>query len=141
MLPVGWRERDYARLREEELEALYGFRTPSRPRRTSTRQVVWVSVGALSVAVLGFGLTQRQHPPRPVPQPSVLYGQPVQFADEDGACVDYELDAYGHWACGEFDGNMQHLPVITPPQYEGPCTHLLADQSRGRWVCLSSRQT
>jgi len=136
---VGWRDRDYARLREEELEALYGFRTPSRPRTISARQVVWTSVGVLGVAVLGFGLTQRQHPARPLPQPSVLYGQPV--AGQEGACTDLQLDASGQWACGEYTGTIEHLPVVTPAPYDGPCTHLVADQSRGRWVCLSSRQT
>jgi hypothetical protein len=139
---VGWQDRDWAKLRDDELDALYGFRQPPSGRSLSTRRVVWGATAVLVVAVFGFAYTQMPHAHGPVygvivPSPDVIYGQPTELSGELGVCTEMSTDASGSWQCISIDLNTRHLRVAPAAPYDGPCAHLSADQTSGRWVCLS----
>lgn len=136
---MGWQDRDWAKLREDELEALYSFRKPTPPRTMSTRRVVWTLVAIASTAVFGFGWTQRTVipavPPAP-PPPSAIFGFTTHSElFGDGVCVELLLVG-GRWLCGSIDLNASNVPVIRATPYNGPCSHLKVDGSR--WVCVEA---
>jgi hypothetical protein len=139
---MGWRERDWAKLREDELEALYSFRRPTPSRTLSTRRVVWTATAALSAAVFGFGWTQREVPPKPPaspPAPSAMFGIAAhESMFGDGVCTEL-LFIEGRWLCSTIELNNNHVPVIRATPYDGPCSHLKVDGSH--WVCLQARPT
>ncbi|MDX6441329.1 MAG: hypothetical protein QOE43_1058 [Gaiellaceae bacterium] len=127
---MGWQERDWAR-------------QPDDGAQMSLRQVVWIVVGALVLAVAGYAWTQLPHrtvPPYGVAptQPDVIYGQPTEQAGILGVCTEYEVAA-GAWRCNVVDLNSSHLRVARAEPYDGPCTHMSVDQTTGRWVCISVR--
>jgi hypothetical protein len=135
---VGWQDRDWARLRDEELEALYGFRKPADGRTLSTRKVVWTSTLVLTLAVFGFAYTQMPHSPRPAyvqPQQDVLYGDQTVL----GICTEYVADTTGRWQCTSIELNTNHLPVARARPFDGRCAHLTVDETMGRWLCVSDR--
>jgi hypothetical protein len=141
---VGWQDRDWAKLRDEELEALYGFRKPAAGRTVSHRKIVWSTVAVLVVAVFGFASTQMPHANAPgygvnEPEPDVIYGAPTELTGQLGVCTDMSVDLSGTWQCISVDLNTRHLRVARPAPYDGPCGHLSADQTTGRWVCVSAR--
>jgi hypothetical protein len=141
---VGWQDRDWARLRDDELDALYGFRKPpSGGRGVSTRWVVWGAVAAAVIAVSGFGYTQVPRTP-PVngvvnSGPDVIYGQPTAQGGLLGVCTEMSVDVTGIWRCTSIALNTGHTRVARAAPYDGPCAHLSADQTTGRWVCISAR--
>jgi hypothetical protein len=140
---VGWQDREWAKLDDGETEALYGFRAG---RRFSTRQVVWSVMAALVAAGAAFAFTHREHAAAApsyviTPAPEVIYGQPVVFAGSQAACVEYTVDTSGSWICSDIDPNIRHVRVAPAAPYDGPCAHLVADQSTARWVCASARPT
>ena len=100
---MGWQDRDWAKLHDEELDALYGFRKPASRPGLSMRKVVWTSVAALTIAVAGFAYTQRPQTPRPVygvqTQHDILYGDPTEQAGILGVCTEYVADTRGAWSC------------------------------------------
>lgn len=136
---MGWQDRDYAKLREDELEALYSFRKPTPPRTLSTRRVVWTLVAIASTAVFGFGWTQRQVPPpaqQATPAPSALYG--IAMHDDtfgEGVCTDLVFRD-GLWRCNSIEFNVRNVPVIRATPYNGPCGHLTINGSH--WVCVEA---
>ena len=142
---MGWQDRDWAKLRNDELEQLYGVRKPPESGRTiSPRRIIWGAVLVLVLAVAGFAYTQMPHPAAPVygelpAQPDVIYGNPAQQAGELGVCTEYVTDASGAWQCTVIDLNTRHLRVARAQTFDGPCAHLTADQPTGRWLCVSDR--
>jgi hypothetical protein len=132
---VGWRERDWAKLRDEELEALYGFRRPAPPRRTvSTRMVVWPVVGIVTTAFFTFAFLHRETAPPAQPtveRPSAVYG----YVWNDGplgrgaVCQELELVPGTGWRCDAAVVNIDNVPVIRPTEYGGPCGHLKVDDA------------
>jgi hypothetical protein len=127
---MGWQDRDWARQPDEQANA-------------SPRQVVWIVVGALALAVGGFAYKQLPHTPGPVygvtpTQPDVIYGQPTEQSGVLGVCTEYEV-AGTAWRCNVVDLNAAHLRVARAAPYDGPCTHMSVDQTTGRWVCISVR--
>lgn len=127
---MGWQDRDWARQPDEQAKA-------------SPRQVVWIVVAALALAVGGFAYTQRPHTPGSVygvtpPPPYVIYGQPTEQSGVLGVCTEYEFGGTA-WRCDVVDLNAAHLRVARAAPYDGPCTHMSVDQSTGRWICISAR--
>jgi hypothetical protein len=121
---VGWQDRDYARLHDEELNAIYHF------RRQRGSQVVGMVLGCIVVAVGGFWWTQR-HPH------SALYGSVVPSGPHAGSvCTEVEAtDANGEWRCDTYVPNLVHAKVYPALPYRGACSHM---KVAGRiWVCLT----
>jgi hypothetical protein len=59
---VGWRDREWAKLDDDELRALYGVEGAVASGRTGhARAVVWGAVAVLALAVAGFGATLLPH--------------------------------------------------------------------------------
>ena len=133
---MGWQNRDWARLSEDELEALYGVEP--RRRTLPVRRLVWGAVAVLCAAVGAFGWTQREQAPPPLPAapPDVVYGDEVGPLN---ACTEYELDAAGTWRCTIVTQNAPGTRISRAAPYDGPCAHLRADQTDGRWTCVSTR--
>lgn len=143
---MGWQDRDWAKLNEQELGALYGARTPQAGKRSINvaRWVAWSGIAALTVAVAGWAVTHRipRETPLPAvvtPAPDVIYGQPIVFAGVLTACTEYSADTSGTLQCTSIDANPRHVRVARAAPYDGPCADLSADQTTGRWVCLSVR--
>jgi hypothetical protein len=143
---VGWQDRDWAKLRDDELAALYSFRKSSRPEpRSSIRTIVWSGVVLLALAVAGFAYSQLPQSAigshAPALPPAVVYGELGTFFGESGACTEFELLATGSWRCDTFqpdDGPaLLHTRFARAAPYDGPCTHLKVDQTSAHWVCLS----
>ena len=131
---MGWESRDWARLSEEELEALYGV---ERKRSLPTRSVVWSALAILTATVAVFGWTQRTAAPPATPAPpDVVYGDALGPLN---ACIEYELDAAGTWHCTSISQNAPGTRIARAAPYDGPCAHLRADQTDGRWTCVSAR--
>ena len=143
---MGWRERDWAKLDDDELRALYGVERRAvaapaaavrRPppyllRRVSPRMIVWSLVGSL-VAAFALALPGMRHRLAPASGgPAVLYGVPGTL----GVCTEEEV-VVGQWRCMAWTVNADHLPVVTPRSYVGACAHARADQDSGAWVCVS----
>jgi hypothetical protein len=142
---MGWQDRDWAKLRDDELDQLYGMRRPPEGGRTiSPRKIVWGALVVLVLAVGGFAFTQLPHAPAPVygklpGEPDVIYGNPAQLSGELGVCTEYVVDRAGAWQCTVIDLNTRHLRVARAQTFEGTCAHLIADQPTGRWLCVSDR--
>jgi hypothetical protein len=139
---MGWQDRDWAKLDDEELNTLYGAR---RVAAFPTRRVVWAVV-AVVVAFGAFAVTHREHPPigspsLVAPTAAVIYGTPETFVGQPAACTDYQLGATGQWQCFVVQQTTGAQRVARAAPYDGPCAHLSADQTTGRWVCLSTRPT
>ncbi|HEX6788530.1 MAG TPA: hypothetical protein VF091_04745 [Gaiellaceae bacterium] len=127
---------------------MYGFRKPSASQsRPSLRTTVWICVSILVLAVGGFAYTQMPHDRNgaarsSAPTPAVVYGQLGTFSGEPGACTEYELLATGGWRCDTFQLQMGPMRDYTrfaaAVPYDGPCAHLMADQTSGRWVCVEA---
>jgi hypothetical protein len=159
---MGWEDRDWAKLNDEELRDLYGMspgqaRSPTRGRfsgrtTTSARQRFWIGVG-LGVLTLGLFLWSHRQTAAPlVPGaapalPTVLFGirgtdasVPSQTPEgTDAVCTE---EAFGastqQWYCLTWALNVRHLPVVQPAQYQGPCTHLVAATDQARWNCVGN---
>jgi hypothetical protein len=141
---VGWENRDWAKRDDNELANLYGV----APRRTRRLRVgVWSTIAVLLLAVGSFAYTQRTTTVSFVrtPQPDLLFGlrgtnQGIPSDDPGGtgtACNEEEYTAAtGQWTCLSWAVNIRNLPIVQPPAYVGPCTHLFADQEHARWICL-----
>ena len=141
---MGWRDRDWAKLDEGELERLYGV----VPANSSAKRMrVWCGLAVLVLAVGGFAYSQRSTPgmyAAPA-QPLVLYGirgrEPTVDELSPGGtrtvCTEEAFDtAAKGWTCLVWTLNTRNLPVVEPAPYEGPCTHLLAATDQARWTCL-----
>lgn len=139
---MGWQDRDWAKLDADELDALYGARPRSGTIRAGAAPAILVSaLLAVGVGYLQLGRGGAPAPAVAAPQPSVLYGQPTAFAGEATACTELKLSTTGRWACVAVAVNERHLPVVAPPQYQGPCSHLSVDEPTGRWRCLGNVPT
>jgi hypothetical protein len=141
---VGWQNRDWAKHDDDELAKLYGV-VPHSTRTVRIR--IWSTVTVLTFAVGGFAYTQL-----PTTEPFVAAGQtdllfglrgtnqrvPSDYPGGTGtACNEEEYTAEtGQWSCMSWAVNVRNLPIVQPPAYVGPCTHLLADQEHARWICL-----
>lgn len=153
---MGWQDRDWAKLTEDELRALYDVRhVEPAPSATSVlrqpvtkRSVVWACVGvAIAMTLmLASSLTRR---PAPVRQPyvpparAVLYGEPSVLGDGLGhpmACTDEEL-VDSAWHCVVWSLDTTNATIVRPQPYSGSCAHVRADQDLGRWVCLGDVQS
>jgi hypothetical protein len=156
---VGWRERDWARFTDEERRALYGggstgYLPPVAPptARLSDgnrlRAVVWSLVVVATLGTGGFAYSHRQvqapgHAPAP---PRVIYGDrgtdttvdPQAPGGTGTACTDESFDtAHGGWVCNSWELNVGALPVVRPQTFAGACTHVVADETSGRWTCVA----
>ena len=134
---MSWRDRDYARLRQDELAELYGYRPPARGRAVSTRVVVWTLTTFVCVLFFAFVLTHRESgmpAPPPVDAPTLLYGDAV---GADAVCTEYQYFQGQGWLCTVATVNSAHLPVYPAARYRGPCAHLrVVDRS---WACLDTQ--
>jgi hypothetical protein len=119
---------------------------PARSTRTE-RVRVWSTVAVLTIAFGGFAYAHRETaaPSLAAPQPNMLFGQrgtdqriPSDYPGGTGtACNEEQYSAgTGVWTCVSWAVNIRNLPIVEPPAYVGPCTHLLADQEHARWICL-----
>ncbi len=128
MVPALTRSRDAGTgLRDEELDALYGFRPPARGRSLSARKIVWSVVGPLVLTVADFAYTQVPHARPPAygvvpPASDVIYGIPTELAGELGICTDYVADRPGGRALGLRQ---------RPPHRHAPRPRGRADLTRG----------
>jgi len=107
---VGWQDRDWAKLGDDELDALYGTGVPSR--RFSVRQVVWSAVALLVVAGGAFAVTHREtgQPPAPLqltPAPTVIYGEPIMFEGTVAARTEFTQQPTGAMQCTTIDPKPQ----------------------------------
>ena len=152
---MGWQDRDWAKLTDDELYSLYGARrgrpalfapaapSPLRqpvPKRTLVWALVGVAIGATLLAAnhqLGFAPAPAQQPLVAAP-PTVLYGERSALSDESGhpmACIDEQL--FGStWHCMSWSIDTTNATIVEPAAYTGTCTHVHVDQDLGRWVCL-----
>jgi hypothetical protein len=155
---VGWRDRDWAKFTDDEWSALYGVRRRDRapeggdvvlPGYDRVRLAVWCAVAAsvLGVAILAYsgrpsgangGSSARA-------DPVVLYGVADSARQGVGpgglrmVCTEEALEpAAGGWTCLAETDNVNNVPVIAPHPYDGQCKHVVADQSRGVWLCLNA---
>jgi hypothetical protein len=162
---VGWRERDWAKFTDEEWRAVYGFDPARGPsyvppssagnvtRRTPEylRILVWSAVTALALGTAGlvYQHSAKMHlNSAAAVAPAVIYGIPGSANAGDGvfgpggagtACTEEDVDpTLGGWRCLSWQINQSNAPVIVPHAYDGQCSHLVADQSRGAWLCLSA---
>ena len=132
---MGWQQRDYARLNDEELEELYDIRRP----RTSGRGLVWTTVAVVTTAVFAFAYHERGGAVGTVDNgpPPVLYGTPVTQGIFAGyVCTELEyIPVSRTWRCDRYLGNQARVPVYPAAPYKGQCAHM---EVEGRdWVCLS----
>ena len=163
---MGWQDRDWAKFNEDELRRLYGVTRagggasdcpPAGPPdllrpvampRGATRARVW---GVIAVLVLVFGVFAYRHretaaPPVAAPGEPVLYGirgtdtqvDPMLPGGTRTVCTEEGFATGRGWACISWAVNDRDVPVVAPPQYQGQCTHLLADTTRARWLCLGT---
>jgi hypothetical protein len=146
---MGWQDRDWAKLNDSELEAIYGLsRRPSPIDRA--RVIVWTGIAILTVAVSALAIVARGEAPHGgsfavAPQPSVIHGirgaeDAADFAPggRKTVCTEEGIDRRsGRWVCMVWLLNENDLPVLAPSLYRGPCAHVLADQTSGAWTCLS----
>ncbi len=140
---MGWQERDWAKLTDSELEALYGV---VRPAATNVLRVrIWSGLAVLVFAVGGFAYTQRPAPtwaPQQATQVIGIQGTNRNIpADYPGgtntACTEEAYTAAEHrWACLSWAVDSRQLPIVKPAPYVGACTHLVADRNQARWTCL-----
>jgi hypothetical protein len=133
---MGWQDRDWAKLDEQELGSLYGGGGSKKPRRRSgvSRTILW-SVIVLVAALAGAYILGRPSSP-PVEGPTLIYGHAMTLGGQPAACVETAFNAELHdWICLTINGNPEHLPVVEPKAYVGPCADAVADQANGRWVC------
>jgi hypothetical protein len=144
---MGWQDRDWAKLGDDELEVLYAFRRSSRGRRVSTRALVWSCTAAMLLAVVGFAAYERPHGDSlfAPAQASVIYGYRGTSTAVDArapggldtVCIEMVQHVDGAWSCIDYWIDDRHVPVVVGHVYSGPCTHLRVDQQSGDWVCLS----
>ena len=135
---MGWRGRDWAKLSESELEALYGFRRPTPHRRSTLRVVVGTAVAVAVVAVVAYAALHQRPQAASTQTPSIIYGAPVTFDGNPSACTELAFNvARRGWACLALPINIEHARVRRAERYHGECAHLVADQQLGRWLCAS----
>jgi hypothetical protein len=144
-IEMGRQNRDWARL-DDELAQLCGV-VPKRTRHVRLR--IWSAVALLTFAAGAFAYTQRTTAATldAAQQPTMLIGlrgvdQRVGPEDPGGTGTVCSEETYGtesqQWSCLVWAINVRHLPVVQPPPYVGPCTHLIADRDRARWICLGT---
>ncbi|MGH2934038.1 MAG: hypothetical protein ACRDL2_05915 [Gaiellaceae bacterium] len=133
---MGWQDRDWAKLNEDELQQLYRI-----PVRRGVSPLVSAIAGIAMACTLAFAAyTQRPSRPHIPSTPAILYGERATFGDGEGggdpmACTD-ELIVNDSWHCREWSVDTTNAPIVEPKAYVGQCTHVRADQELGRWVCL-----
>jgi len=144
---VGGRDRDWAKLDEDEPHVLDGLdhgaagRHAPAPGHDHTRAIVWGALAVLVLAVGGFAYTQVPHDrPAPPPEPHATFGTPtseLHAEGPDGLCTEVEWDApRALWRCDSVF--VSGGPIGRAAPYDGPCAHLIVDQSLGRWTCLTT---
>jgi hypothetical protein len=139
---MGWRERDWAKLRNSELEALCGFRRPSPQRRSSRHTVALMAVAIAVVVGVGYSALREGPQDAPTHTPAIIYGAPVTLAGNPTACTELAFNvARRGWTCLTFSFNIEHAPVRRAESYDGECPHLVADQQLGRWLCAGKTPT
>jgi hypothetical protein len=153
---MGWQERDWAKLTDDELGTVYRGGAPVRLPDSRVR--VWAAVALLTLAVGGFAYTQLpattplvapQARDVAAPQARELAGLPgtnrAVEPDFPGGintvCTDAAFDAAAQrWSCLSWAVNTNHVRVVEPPPYGGPCTHIVIDRDgQPRWLCLETR--
>jgi hypothetical protein len=144
---MGWQDRDWAKLRDDELDAIYAFR--KSPATRSLRALVWAALGVATLAVVGFALYERPH--RKVfavdeARSAVRFGDrgtstavaPTAPGGVDTVCVEKAEQADGSWLCLDAWVIDQYSPPVAEAHpYPGACTHERVDESAGRWLCVS----
>jgi hypothetical protein len=137
---VGWQDRDWAKLDERELGALYGGGSAPKPGRRSTvsHTLIWCGI-VLVAALAGVYILSRPSTSPSVDGPTRVYGHSITFAGVPSVCTEiaYNTEAHG-WVCNLIQSNLAHLPVIEPVPYDGSCADAVADQTDGHWVCHST---
>ena len=134
---MGWQDRDWAKLDERELGALYGGGgnpTPGGPS-TVVRTLMWGAI-VLVAALAGVYILSRPSVSSGPERPVHVYGHAIVFAGLPSVCTEIAYNtALSGWVCDRVQDNTDGLPVIEPAPYEGPCTDAVADQAAGHWVC------
>jgi hypothetical protein len=128
---VGWQDRDWAKLNDAELEALYGvtrrppasssgatlppttrsYRVPHVRTTTTGRQRFWIGMAFFLVSAGGFAYTHRETAPVSslTAQPTVLFG---------------------------IRGTNTSVPAGTPGGADTVCTEEAFNASANQWSCL-----
>jgi hypothetical protein len=140
---MSWRDRDWAKLTEDEVSAIYGGGRPAAlpaasvvPKRTAGLAVA-VAISAVGTLV---GVTHPWHVRTSVGAvpPPPIYGIAVTFAGAPGTCVAAAFNtATQHWICTSIRQNTDRTAPVTlhAAPYPGPCAEIEDDQSSGRWRC------
>ena len=151
---MGWRERDWAKLTDSELAALYGVRRQtavaaaeppeSTPHAVSLRTFVWGAIGALTLGTAAFAYTQmpRDRMQGPGITPSSIHGTTLAPGNPFGpgaVCTEMEYVTPSGWQCDLVDMNVAHVPVIQATPYNGQCGHLKVVDAR--WACIDPMPT
>jgi hypothetical protein len=144
---VGWRERDWAKFTDDERRRNYAYIPVSRAACPPVVRSVLLSAAVAVVGgAAGFGVLHQHRPAVRLGPPPVVYG--IQGTSIQGtaytpgnvgtACTEEAFDGATHsWNCLDWALGIDPTRVVVPPQYQGSCTHLRADEQRGVWVCLS----
>jgi hypothetical protein len=97
---------------------------------------VWCALAGVALLTGGYAYWHRPatSPVRaPHAKPAVLVG--VRGADGRVCTERAVLPGNERWSCVSWVGNPGHVAVVEPKPYPGVCTHLVADQTGGRWTC------
>jgi hypothetical protein len=110
------------------------------PRTTSVRPVAWLALAVTVAAAAVFASLQATRGETPSRHPAavtILYGRRTTVGGRPAVCSELVRQA-GRWTCTRLRLNTGNLPVVTPPRYHGPCTHLRADAASPVWYCLGN---
>src|SRR5581483_11325357 len=148
---MGWRERDWARLDDEERGLLVGDgpvgRSAAEPRGR-TRTLVWsgVAVIALVVAFAAYEARPAATSRTDSPNPGVVFGDlpapnpaiaPTAPGGSSTVCT--EAEAVGTaWRCDDWRILSTRERAIQAKPFGGPCAHRIVDQSTGHWICTEA---
>jgi hypothetical protein len=137
---MGWQDRDDAKLRDDELAALYNVRRPTPTRSVPVRPLVWSAVGIATLVVFGFAMTQRPSAgPVPLDLPTTIVGTALPddyITGPDNVCTEFQFVAGRGWDCLVSEVNFRHLRVVPATPYNGNCSHLEVEGEA--WACLNA---
>ena len=148
---MGWQDRDWAKLNEQELAQIYGGRGRRTPRvREGAATAIVVS--ALATLVLGrahlLPFAARGSSYDPVYPQHIIYGirgtaagKPNDPGGTNTACTTASLAANQAWQCQAWAVDVARYPIVAPGSYDGTCPEAKVDQASGRWLCISPAPT
>ena len=163
---MGWQDGDWATLSESETVTICGdgddslepvdwsggsFGPPKRRRFDLLRILIWsltavIAVILLGTAKAGWGRSNPSGQANQVAYPlGVVFGNrgtntttPYGPGGSESICTDEAYDSSsGDWQCKTWNIDSVGLPISTAVPYDGQCAEMQADQSTGKWTCVS----